>query len=62
MVRRGDGMTYFDMRFDFRSDLLEVLYNGALDGSTQISMLVGDDARLVSNAVVDVLFRRLNVE
>jgi hypothetical protein len=55
-------MTYFDMRFDFRSDLLEVLYNGALDGSTQISMLVGDDARLVSNAVVDVLFRRLNVE
>jgi hypothetical protein len=55
-------MTYLYMRFDLRSNLLEVLYDGALDGSAQISMLIGDDARLVANAVVDVLVQDMSIE
>lgn len=43
------------MGFDLGPELLKMLNDGAIDGTTKIGMLVRDDASLVSDATVDVL-------
>lgn len=45
------------MRFNFSMKFLQVLNDGAVDGSTQICMLVGDGTRFVANAIVYILVR-----
>ncbi len=44
-----------DVRLDLGAELLEVLDDGALDGLCEVGVVVGDDAGLVADAVVDVL-------
>ncbi len=43
------------MSLDLCSQLLKVLHNRAVNRPTQISVLVGDDACLVSDGVEDIL-------
>lgn len=55
---RGDTPTHLDVSLNLRSQLLEVLDDGAVDGPAKIGVLIGDDARLVTDTIVDVLFTR----
>ena len=48
---------YLYVRFNFSMKFLQVLNDGAVDGSTQICMLVGDGTRFVANAIVYILVR-----
>jgi hypothetical protein len=43
------------VRLDLGAELLKVLDDGALDGLCEVGVVVGDDAGLVADAVVDVL-------
>jgi hypothetical protein len=43
------------MSFDLGPQLLEVLHDGAVDRSTEVCMLVCDDAGFVADAVVYIL-------
>ena len=52
-----EAITHLDMGFDLRSQLLEVLHNRAVDGATEVRVLVCDRACLVANAVEDILPR-----
>jgi hypothetical protein len=47
-----------DVGLDLRSELLKVLDDGALDGLSERGVRVGDDTRLVSNGVENVLVKR----
>jgi len=55
---RGGTPTHLDVSLNLRSQLLEVLDDGAVDGPAKIGVLIGDDARLVTDTIVDVLFTR----
>lgn len=44
-----------DMRLDLKVQLLQVLNDRALDRLTKVGMMIGNDAGLVANVVVDVL-------
>ena len=44
-----------DVGLDFRSKLLKVLHNGALDSLGQVGVVISDHASLVADAVVNVL-------
>ena len=50
-----EAITHLDMCFDLRSQLLEVLHNRAIDGATEVRVLVCNRACLVANAVEDIL-------
>jgi hypothetical protein len=52
-MRRG--RTHLDMSFDLGPQLLEVLHDGAVDRSTEVCVLVCDDAGFVADAVVYIL-------
>lgn len=43
------------MRLNLRAQFLEVLNNGVVDSTPQVCMLIGNDAGLVADVVVDVL-------
>jgi hypothetical protein len=43
------------VRFDFKPELLQMLYDGAVNRPPQVGVLISDDAGLVSDAEVDVL-------
>lgn len=51
--------THLYMRFDLRPQLLQMLHYRPLNSSTQVRVLVGDRARLVTNAVENVLITRI---
>ena len=51
-----------DMSLDFRSDFLQMLDDGTFDCTTEISMLIGDDACFISNAIVHVLSQIISME
>lgn len=46
---------YLYVSLDFGAKLIKVLYNGAVDCSPEISVLISDDFRLVADPVIDVL-------
>lgn len=48
--------TDLDVRLDLDAEFLEVLDDGAVDRAAEVGVLVGDDARLVADGVVHVLF------
>lgn len=46
---------YLDVGFDLDAELLEVLYDGAVDRTAEVGVLVSDDTSLVADGVVYVL-------
>ena len=49
------------MRFDFNAQLLKVLHDGAINGSTEVSVFIRDSASFITNLVVYVLEGLSNV-
>ena len=49
------------MSLDFKAQLLKMLYNGTVDCSAKVGMLVGDDPRFVSDAIVNILSTQLSL-
>lgn len=43
------------MCFDLNPQFLQMLYDGAVDGATEVSMLICYSASLVTDLIVDVL-------
>jgi len=43
------------MGLDFGPNLIKMLDDGAIDGAPQISMLICDKARFVSDSIINVL-------
>jgi hypothetical protein len=59
MEKSGSG--YLDMGFDFRSYFLQMLDDGTFDCTTKICMLICNNASLVSNSIVNVLYPFVSV-
>ena len=48
-------ITYLNMGLNLNPQFLKVLNDARIDGAAEVRMLVGDDACLVSDVVVDIL-------
>lgn len=54
--------THLDMSLDFSTKLLQMLNDRAIDRTSQVGMLVRNDAGLVANVVVYVLVMKEKME
>ena len=52
---------HLDVRLNLRPQLLQVLHDGAVNGTAQVRVLVGNRTRLVADAIEYVLIPRTHL-